>query len=42
MIFEVVDGNPGGESDVVVVGHQFGGVRALDPNEQVALEPYRR
>lgn len=41
-VFEVVDGTVGsGETDVVGVRQQFGGVRALDMNEQVALEAAR-
>ncbi|WP_101294460.1 PIN domain-containing protein [Halegenticoccus soli] len=41
-VFEVVDGRVGsGETDVVGVRRQFGGVRALDLNEQIALEAAR-
>lgn len=41
-VFEVVDGRVGnGETDVVEVRQQFGGVRALDLNEQIALEAAR-
>ena len=41
-VFEVVDGTVGsGETDVVGVRQQFGGVRALDLNEQIALEAAR-
>ena len=41
-VFEVVDGTVGsGETDVVAVRQQFGGVRALDLNEQIALEAAR-
>lgn len=41
-VFEVVDGRVGsGETDVVAVRRQFGGVRALDLNEQLALEAAR-
>ena len=41
-VFEVVDGRVGsGETDVVGVRQQFGGVRALDLNEQIALEAAR-
>lgn len=41
-VFEVVDGRVGsGETDVVGVRQQFGGVRALDLNEQIALEANR-
>ena len=37
-MFEVVDGRVGsGETDVVEVRQQFGGVRALDLNEQITL-----
>lgn len=41
-VFEVVDGKVGsGETDVVGVRQQFGGVRALELNEQIALEAAR-
>jgi len=41
-VFEVVDGKVGsGETDVVGVRQQFGGVRALELNEQIALEASR-
>lgn len=41
-VFEVVDGRVGsGETDVVEVRQQFGGVRALELNEQIALEAAR-
>lgn len=41
-VFEVVNGALGsGETDVVGVRQQFGGVRALDLNEQIALEAAR-
>lgn len=41
-VFEVIDGKVGsGSTDVVAVRQQFGGVRALDLNEQVALEAGR-
>ena len=41
-VFEVVDGTVGsGETDVGGVRQQFGGVRALDLNEQIALEAAR-
>ena len=41
-VFEVVDGKVGsGETDVEGVRQQFGGVRALDLNEQIALEANR-
>lgn len=41
-VFEVIDGTLGsGETDVVEVRQQFGGVRALDLNEQIALEAAR-
>lgn len=41
-VFEVVDGKVGsGETDVVGVRQQFGGVQALDLNEQIALEATR-
>ena len=41
-VFEVVDGRVGSsETDVVEVRQQFGGVRALDLNEQIALEAAR-
>jgi hypothetical protein len=38
-VFEVVDGKVGsGETDVVGIRQQFGGVQVLDLNEQIALE----
>ncbi len=41
-VFEVVNGTVGsGETDVVEVRQQFGGVRALDLDEQIALEAAR-
>ena len=41
-VFEVVDGEVGsGSTDVVAVRQEFGGVRALDLNEQIALEAGR-
>jgi hypothetical protein len=41
-VFEVVDGRVGsGGTDVVGVRQQFGGVRSLDLNEQIALEAAR-
>jgi predicted nucleic acid-binding protein len=41
-VFEVLDGTVGsGKTDVVGVRQQFGGVRALDLNEQIALEAAR-
>ena len=41
-VFEVLDGTVGsGKTDVVEVRQQFGGVRALDLNEQIALEAAR-
>lgn len=41
-VFEVVVGKVGsGETDVVGVRQQFGGVQALDLNEQIALEAAR-
>jgi predicted nucleic acid-binding protein len=41
-VFEVVNGKVGsGETDVVEIRQQFGGVRALDLNEQIALEACR-
>lgn len=41
-VFEVVDGRVGsGETNVVAVRQQFGGVRAIDLNEQIALEATR-
>ena len=41
-VFEVIDGTVGsGETDVVGVRQQFAGVRALDLNEQIALEAAR-
>ncbi|MDQ2055522.1 PIN domain-containing protein [Halobellus sp. H-GB7] len=41
-VFEVVDGRVGsGETDVVSVRQDFGGVRSLDLNEQIVLEAGR-
>lgn len=41
-MFEVVDGRVGsGETDVVGVRPQFGGVRALDLGQRIALEANR-
>ena len=41
-VFEVIDGKLGsGTTDVVGVRQQFGGVQALDMNEQIALEAAR-
>lgn len=41
-VFEVVDGRVGShDTDVVAVRQQFGGVRSLDLNEQIALEAAR-
>lgn len=41
-VYEVLDGVVGsGRTDVVEVRQQFGGVRALDLNEQIALEAAR-
>ena len=41
-VFEVIDGEVGSEStDIVAVRQEFGGVRALDLNEQIALEAGR-
>lgn len=41
-VYEVVDGTLGsGETDVEGVRQQFGGVRALELNEQIALEATR-
>jgi len=41
-VFEVIDGRVGsGETDVVSVRQDFGGVRSLDLNEQIALEAGR-
>jgi hypothetical protein len=38
-VFEVIDGEVGsGETDVVGVRQEFGGVRSLDLNEQIAME----
>ena len=38
-VFEVLDGAVGGsETDIVRVREQFGGVRALDLNESIAIE----
>ena len=37
-VFEVIDGEVGsGSTDIVAVRQEFGGVRALDLNEQIAL-----
>lgn len=41
-VFEILDGTVGsGKTDVVEVRQQFGGVQALDLNEQIALEAAR-
>jgi hypothetical protein len=41
-VFEVVNGKVGsGDTDVVEIRQQFGGVQALDLNEQIALEAAR-
>lgn len=41
-VYEVVDGRVGsGETDVTAVRQQFGGVEALELNEQLALEAAR-
>ena len=41
-VFEIVDGEVGsGSADIVAVRQEFGGVRALDLNEQIALEAGR-
>jgi len=41
-VYEVIDGEVGsGQTDVVDVRQEFGGVQALDLNEQVALEACR-
>ena len=41
-VFEVIDGAVGsGTTDVVAVRQEFGGVRALDLNEQIVLEAGR-
>jgi len=41
-VFEVIDGEVGsGSTDVVAVRQEFGGVRALDLNTQIALEAGR-
>ena len=41
-VLEVIDGEVGsGSTDVVAVRQEFGGVRALDLNEQIALEAGR-
>ena len=41
-VFEIVDGEVGsGSTDIVAVRQEFGGVRALDLNEQIALEAGR-
>ncbi|MFB6136991.1 MAG: PIN domain-containing protein [Halobacteriaceae archaeon] len=41
-VYEVVDGAVGsGDTDVVAVRQQFGGVEALELNEQIALEATR-
>ena len=41
-VFEVIDGEVGSEStDIVAARQEFGGVRALDLNERIALEAGR-
>ena len=41
-VFEIIDGEVGsGSTDVVAVRQEFGGVRALDLNTQIALEAGR-
>ena len=41
-VFEVINGEVGSEStDIVAARQEFGGVRALDLNEQIALEAGR-
>jgi len=41
-VFEVIDGEVGsGSTDVVEVRQEFGGVRSLDLNEQIAMEAGR-
>ena len=41
-VFEVIDGEVGsGSTDIVAARQEFGGVRALDLNEQIALEAGR-
>jgi predicted nucleic acid-binding protein len=41
-VFEVINGAVGsGSTDVVALRQEFGGVRALDLNEQIALEAGR-
>lgn len=41
-VYEVIDGTVGsGDTDVVAVRQQFGGVRSLELNEQIALEAGR-
>ena len=41
-VFEVIDGEVGsGSTDVVAVRQEFGGVRSLDLNEQIAMEAGR-
>ena len=41
-VFEVIDGAVGsGTTDVVAIRQQFGGVRALDLNDRIALEAGR-
>ena len=41
-VFEIIDGEVGsGTTDVAKVRQEFGGVRALDLNEQIALEAGR-
>ncbi len=41
-VFEVIDGVVGsGSTDVVAIRQEFGGVRALDLDEQIALEAGR-
>ncbi|MGM0398979.1 MAG: PIN domain-containing protein [Halobacteriota archaeon] len=41
-VYEVIDGKLGvGDTDVTEVRQQFGGVQAIDLNEQIALEAAR-
>ncbi len=41
-VFEVINGGVGsGTTDVIKIRQEFGGVRALDLNEQIALEAGR-
>ncbi|PSP77211.1 VapC toxin family PIN domain ribonuclease [Halobacteriales archaeon QS_4_69_225] len=41
-VFEVIDGEVGsGSTDIVAARQEFGGVRALDLNERIALEAGR-